>query len=437
MGLFGISKKELKEKIRVMHSEIENLRSALSPEQADIETLKKKIDFLQNTADDLNNEINNRNKKLSKLSLEIDKLDADIRKKKQYLTVDLEDAIAMEGYGVYKPSFVFANSDLYKDRLTEIRNVQKQCIKDGLACTGSNTWTVNGNAAKGRAMVNDMKKLLLRAFNVECDDIVEKIKISNFDKSIDRIYKISEQISKLGAIMDVSITQRYIKLKIEEVKLALDFQQKKQEEKERLKELKEQQREEARAQKEIEEERKKLEKEQNQYKQALAKLMAQISKNGEDEALLSKKAELEGQLGEIAKAIEDVDYRAANERAGYVYIISNVGSFGENVYKIGMTRRLNPQERIDELGDASVPFNFDVHALIFTEDAPKLENALHHAFESKKLNKINARREFFQVSLEEIKKEVRKNYDKTVEWIDVSEAEQYRQSVASVQDKTY
>ena len=108
-----------------------------------------------------------------------------------------------------------------------------------------------------------------------------------------------------------------------------------------------------------------------------------------------------------------------------------VGSFGEDVYKIGMTRRLDPQERIDELGDASVPFNFDVHALIFTEDAPKLENALHHAFESKKLNKINARREFFRVSLEDIKKEVRKNFDKTVEWIDIAEAEQYRQSLAA------
>ena len=96
---------------------------------------------------------------------------------------------------------------------------------------------------------------------------------------------------------------------------------------------------------------------------------------------------------------------------------------------IGMTRRLEPQERIDELSGASVPFNFDVHALIFSEDAPALETALHHAFENKKINKVNSRREFFRVSLDEIKKEVRKNFDKTVEWIDFPEAEQFRQSV--------
>ena len=138
---------------------------------------------------------------------------------------------------------------------------------------------------------------------------------------------------------------------------------------------------------------------------------------------------MENQINDTVTAIENVDYREANRRAGYVYIISNIGAFGENVYKIGMTRRLDPYERIYELGDASVPFDFDVHALIFTEDAPGLENALHNAFESKKLNKINSRREFFAVTLDEIKAEVRKNFDKTVEWVDVPEADQYRQSL--------
>ena len=144
--------------------------------------------------------------------------------------------------------------------------------------------------------------------------------------------------------------------------------------------------------------------------------------------MLEKKRQLENQINDTLKAIEDVDYREANRKAGYVYIISNIGAFGENVYKIGMTRRLDPLERIYELSDASVPFNFDVHAMIFTEDAPKLETALHNAFEKNKLNKINTRREFFAVTLEEIKSEVRKNFDKTVEWKDIPEAEQYRQS---------
>lgn len=142
-----------------------------------------------------------------------------------------------------------------------------------------------------------------------------------------------------------------------------------------------------------------------------------------------KRKELSGKLSEIETDIKQVDYRTANQRAGYVYIISNIGAFGEGVYKIGMTRRLDPMERVYELGDASVPFNFDVHAMIFTEDAPGLEAALHSAFADKKLNFINQRREFFRVSLDEIKSVVKKNYDKTVEFVDIPPAEQYRESL--------
>ena len=135
-----------------------------------------------------------------------------------------------------------------------------------------------------------------------------------------------------------------------------------------------------------------------------------------------------GKIGDTQKAIADVDYREANKKAGYVYVISNIGAFGENVFKIGMTRRLDPTERVDELGDASVPFNFDIHAMIFSEDAPKLEAALHQAFADRKLNMVNTRREFFNVTLDEIKNVVAKNFDRTVEFIDVAEAEQFRVS---------
>lgn len=150
--------------------------------------------------------------------------------------------------------------------------------------------------------------------------------------------------------------------------------------------------------------------------------------------MLEKKAEIEDQLSNLQKALDDVDYREANQKAGYVYIISNIGAFGENVYKIGMTRRLDPMERVDELGDASVPFNFDVHAMIFSEDAPKLEAALHRAFEDRKLNMVNTRREFFHVTLDEIESVVKANYDKTVEFIKIPPAEQYRQSLAMLEE---
>lgn len=127
------------------------------------------------------------------------------------------------------------------------------------------------------------------------------------------------------------------------------------------------------------------------------------------------------------KALQDLDYREAN-RAGYVYIISNIGAFGENIYKIGMTRKLEPEERIAELSGASVPFRFDIHAMIFSNDAPKLEAALHNAFADRKMNLVNGRKEFFMVTLEEIKKVVQENHDKTVEFLNVAEAQQYRES---------
>ena len=422
MGLFGPSKKE-----KALQAEVERLTGLLLPEQRDIENLKQQISNLQSTIANLDKTINNNNDKIGNLNTQISKLDQEILDKRKQLAVFEVDINALD-YGLYKPTFEFANSDLYKEELEKLRDKQKQCIKNDNAAFGNTNWQVNGSAAQGRTMVNNYKKLLLRAFNVECDDIVANVKVSNLDRSIERIEKISEQISKLGKTMAIGISPGYVRLKIDEVKLALDYQQKKQEEKERQKELRAQEREEAKVLKEIEEERKRLKKEQTHYENALKTVLAQIEKNGETVELLEKKSQLESQINDTSKAIEDVDYREANRKAGYVYIISNIGAFGENVYKIGMTRRLDPQERVDELGDASVPFNFDIHAMIFTEDAPGLETALHNAFESKKLNKINTRREFFTVSLDEIKTEVRKNFDKTVEWIDIPEAEQYRQS---------
>ncbi len=423
MGLFGPSKKE-----KELQAEIDRLNGMLSPEQQEINALRLQIQELQAKKSESEAQLDKVNKQLTKSTDEVEKQQQKVNNLKQQL-INFEDDLSVQDYGLYRPTYKFANSDLYKERLKKCRDDQKGLIKNGKACTGNMGWTVNGSKSQGNKMVKDMQKLLLRAFNVECDDIVDNVKLSNFEKSKDRIVSTSEQISKLGSIMSISITPWYVDLKIDELCLALDFEQKKQEEKERIKEERERQREEAKAQKEMEEARKRLQKEQTHYQNALEKLNEQIAKSGESEELLEKKAQLEAKITDTEKAIKDVDYREANKRAGYVYIISNIGAFGENVYKIGMTRRLDPMDRVNELGDASVPFNFDVHALIFTDDAPSLETALHNAFEHEKVNKINPRREFFRVSLDEIKAVVRKNFDKTVEWIDIAEAEQYRQSL--------
>lgn len=423
MGLFGPSKKE-----RALQEEVEALKSQLLPEQKELLMLQEQIKSLTQQKATLEDDLAQQREEFSKKNDALSQLEREITNKKGLL-YSLTDDIELQEYGLYQPTYEFSNSDFYAERLKAIRTDQKQCIKNGTACLGNMNWTVNGSASKGKKMVQDMQKLLLRAFNVECDNIVETVKVSNVEKAKERIFSTSQQISKLGSMMSISISQQYINLKVQELLLALDYQQKKQEEKERIRELKAQEREEKRVQKEIEEARKKLQKEQTHYQNALDALIKQIQTSGETPELLEKKNNLEAELQDTAKAIANVDYREANRKAGYVYIISNIGAFGQNVYKIGMTRRLEPMERIEELGDASVPFNFDVHALIFTEDAPALENALHTAFEAYKINKINKRREFFRVNLDEIKKVVRQNFDKTVEWIDVPEAEQYRQSI--------
>lgn len=422
MGLMDVFKAKENKQLQERIAELEAL---LSPEHRDILRLRDEISSLEQVASEKRREAGLAITEADKRKKDIVNLEAEIEAKKAML-VSFDEEIMLESFGLYTPRFKFTKAEQYKKKLDEVRQKQKSMISAGTAVLGSNDWTVNGSASQGKKMIKDMQKLLLRAFNGECDDIVEKVKYSNFDTSIKRIYASKDAISKLGSMMKISISEAYCQLKIDEVTLAFEYATKKQEEKEAEKAERERLREEARLQKEIEEERKKLEKEQTHYMNALAKINSQLSQNPNSAELLAKKAELEEHLTDTEKALKDVDYREANKRAGYVYIISNVGAFGENVYKIGMTRRLDPQDRIDELGDASVPFAFDVHAMIFTDDAPKLEAALHHAFEDKKVNMVNPRREFFRVTLDEIKAVIRKNYDKTVEFVDYPEAEQWR-----------
>ena len=401
--------------------ENEELKEMLAPEMKDAINLQHKINDFAKQLSSLESEINKKKREIESKSKELDKISKDI--------ITFSDEVLVQEYGLYQPRYDFISSDLYKERLTAIRSKQKEMIKRDMAASGNTDWTVNNNKAKGRKMVNDMKKLLLRAFNSECDETIGKVKYNNIETSVRKIIKSAEQIQKLGTIMSVYINQSYIDSKIDELYLAFEYQQKKQQEKEEQRELRAQQREEAKLKKEIEEKRKKIKKEQTHYQQALKNLLVQIKEHGETDELIAKKAELETELSNIDKSIKDIDYREANQKAGYVYVISNVGSFGENIYKIGMTRRLEPQDRVDELGDASVPFGFDVHAMIFSDNAPALEAALHRAFEDRKLNMVNTRREFFHVTLDEIKQVVKENFDKTVEFIDFPDAEQYRTSL--------
>lgn len=400
------------ENIANLDKEIEKKRSSINEQNAIYEQEKQKhkdeIVLLENKSSSLSEEI----------------------KYKESQIIELDETILLQDYGFYSPIYDFANSEIYKDRLNYIRTEQKNMVLNKTAATCSINWTLNGSKSQGKAMTNQNIKQILRCFNDECDMLINRVKFNNISAYIDKIHKSYDALNKMNIKNAISISQEYLELKIQELQLAYEYAQKKQQEKEEQRRIREQMREEARLQKEIEEARKDIEKEQNHYNNVLIKLYKQIESCDEIEKtiLLEKKEEIEKHLTELDKAIKDIDYREANKRAGYVYVISNIGSFGENIYKIGMTRRLDPMERVDELGDASVPFKFDVHAMIFSDDAPALETALHHAFENKKVNMINGRREFFNVSIEEIEKVVKANYDKSVEFVKIPQAEQYRES---------
>ncbi len=425
--------RQFKNELELLQSKYDDLQALMTPEMKEAQAIQEKISQLSKQKEAKTFEISELGREIKQRNDTINALESTIKDKKDKI-IWMDDEILVQEFGLYQPQYNFASALDYKEKLVSVRVLQKSLIKNKRAVTGITTWTVNDSAAKGKKMVSDTQKLLLRAFNSECDEVIGKVKYTNFDASLNKIYKSAETISKLGTIMNISITNDYLSAKVKELRLAFEYQQKKQQEKEEQKTARAEQREQARIQKELDEQRKRKEKEQAHYQNAYSKLLKQLEQDPSNSDLLSKKESLTSQLSDIEVALSDIDYRQANMKAGYVYIISNIGAFGENIYKIGMTRRLEPQDRIDELSSASVPFNFDVHAMIFSDDAPALEAALHRAFADRKVNMVNQRREFFNVTLDEIKAVVKQNFDKTVEFIDTPDAEQYRISMKMKQE---
>lgn len=416
---------DFKQRIKELETQVARQQSVMTPDMFDIVSAKNELAELNDEIERQNNIINSNNQNINQYHATIDQLQAIIDDKNRQLH-EFDDEFLVQEFGLYEPKFAFANSTQFKDALKQCRAQQKELIKQFNAEAKQTAWTVNGKHSEGKKMVGQIARLLMEAFNGECDEIVRKVTYSNVNKSLERIDKITENVNKNCQVVGISIPPRYVALKKNEVQLAFEFSQQKEEEKERLRILRAEAAEQKRVEREIEEKRKKLDKERKQYSSAYEKIQRRIETNADDKDLLDKAADLKQHLDDIDKAVKDVDYRAANQKAGFVYIISNVGSFGEGVYKIGMTRRLDPDERIKELSGASVPFGFDIHAMIFSDDAPKLEAALHHAFDDKKVNIVNQRKEFFRVSLQEIEDVVKANYDKTVEFTEAAPAEQYR-----------
>ena len=334
--------------------------------------------------------------------------------------VDLNDERVLQEVGIYRYHHPVENSEEYRDRLRDLQEQLKSFVKDGQAILTSDMFTFNGSLAKGRKMTADFSKLMLRAYNSEADNCVRTVRAGNVLTATKRLEAAIVSIEKLGSMMEMCINPAYHTLRVEEIELTADFQMKVQQEREDAREERERLREERRAEAELAAERERLAKERAHYANALAAVTA----SGD----ASEIAVLQAKLAELDGAIEQNDFRAANIRAGYVYVISNPGAFGPDVVKIGMTRRLEPMDRVRELGDASVPFPFAVHALFFSDDAVTLENQLHTAFAERKVNRVNERREFFFATPQEVREVLASKVGNLLEFTEQPDAVEFFQS---------
>ncbi|WP_215910204.1 DUF4041 domain-containing protein [Streptacidiphilus fuscans] len=334
--------------------------------------------------------------------------------------IDVSDQRALQDVGIYRYHHPLENAAAYKLRLRGLEDKIDDAIKGGRAILASDMFTFDGSLARGRKLVGDLSKLMLRAYNAEADNCVRSLRSGNVRTAQKRLESAVTAVEKLGAIMEMRISPEYHALRVAELELTADYQMKVQEERERARQERQLLREQRQAEQELAAEKERLEKERSHYVSVLESLRAK----GDDTAV----ADLSRRLVDIEEAIAANDYRIANIRAGYVYVISNIGAFGPNIVKIGMTRRLEPMDRVRELGDASVPFRYDVHALFFSEDAVTLESELHRSFADRRVNFVNERREFFFATPSEVRAHLADRVGGLLEFTEEPAAPEYFQS---------
>jgi hypothetical protein len=382
---------------------------------------------------------------LKKLQRETDIAERDLRIVLDALDLKADDAHLLE-VGFYEPVYAFADLPRFEKELQRVREKQK----DMLTLDGENgnkraaafwlnqdsTEAFQGQPRQTAKLIKNILRLMLRAFNGECDAYIAKVNYRNIEAMKKRMDSSFDQINKLAEAWGCLINTKYLASRQAELQLVFEYEEQKQKEKEEQAQIREQMREEQKAAREAERAKQQAEKEEAEYQEMLerARLEAENASEEDKAVLNSKIEELQKKINEIEDKKRAIS-QAMLTRKGYVYILSNVGSFGENIYKIGMTRRLYPMDRVNELGDASVPFPFDVHALIQTNDAPALESNLHKHFGEKRVNLENERKEFFNVTIEELKIELEQLKDglgieSELQLTLVAEAKQFRISEA-------
>lgn len=371
-------------------AEVEATAVTLKEKYAPITSIEDSVSTLKDTATEIQKQIEETRSSYSEKR-------ATLKKLEQQVAI-YDEKLAFAEMGVYEPHFEFNDTEEYKQEIKRIRDCQKAMVSAKISTLCPTDWQVNGSRSKGQTMINRQTRLTMRAFNNECEAAIANARWNNVNAMEKRILNASKQIDKANESMNLRISEQYVSLKLDELHATHEYRERLKMEKEERAELARAEREEKKLLAEAEA----AEREEERYQRLLDKARSEA---GVDEGRI---AELEAALAEAHATSERARAMAEMTKSGYVYIISNIGSFGEDVVKIGLTRRLEPDDRVKELGDASVPFGFDTHAMIYSEEAPALEGALHREFADRRVNASNMRKEFFRVGLEEVEEAVKR-----------------------------
>lgn len=443
--------KEHSQKIDHLKSDYENQENLLTND------LNSKIKALEETISEKENKSKEILSNLNELLLQEAKLNKNVRTQINKLNKSKELVKAInytfDKYLNYEPSQSVLRFP--EDQLSELEEISPSVIlklhcmdiKDLRKAYKQNDKQIDSVLQKYSAHYSTkanqaIYKLMVIALRAELQNILYNLKYEKLDTSIDDVKKVTKKFLKVAGEGNQTIVGTLTKfigeieyLFINAVKIEYNYYVKKEQARQEQLAIREQMRQEAQERKALEAERKKVEKEESKYNTEIQKLTDQLesAKEEELEKLNARILELQSQLADVVIKKEEIS-NLANGKAGNVYVISNLGSFGENVFKIGMTRRLNPQDRVNELGDASVPFKFDVHSFIFSDDAVGLEKKLHTILNDKRVNKVNIRKEFFYTSIDELE-ELVTEIEPTAEFNKTMLAEEFRQSLSS--DENY
>lgn len=396
--------------------------------QTEVTTLQTKLEQAKQNQKSFEADNQQRRAKLLQDSEQAQAKYTELNKEISLLEENLEDI----SFGLYKPHFDFQTSEEYKTALEALREKEKQFLHEGKAAISGVKWTVGNSAREGERMQKQYTKLMLRAFNGECDAAVANVTWNNIAKMEERVRKSWEGLNQLGSVMQFSLTAEYLQLKLNELRLTHEYQEKRNQEREEQRRIREQIRDEEKAQRDMDKAREDAEHQEAEYEKALSKAREEAlqATGSQLEKLTTQVRSLEAKVDEARQNKQRAIARAQLTKSGFVYVISNIGSFGERVFKIGMTRRMEPMDRIDELSDASVPFPFDLHAMLYSDNAPELETALHKLVQDRQVNLINPRKEFYQnVELAEIEEFV-KTRGISAQFTRYAEAKQYRETLA-------